>query len=344
MTTSPHNADCPGAGQTGRLADLVARHAVHPSGRGSRRETIVKIAVIACLFAGFNLWQFRVLIRGWGDPNWSHGYIIPLFSLFLIWNKREDLAQARAKVFIPALPMMLLALLAQVIAVSLINNFWLCQLCMVAMLFFLVLYLVGTDVIRIIWVPILYLALAMPITGSVYVKMSVPLQKIAARGSAVILRAFGVAVDLAHSTLSFNSASGELREVTVAEACSGMNSLMAYVALGVAWAYLEYRPVWQRVVLVISTIPVAVFCNVVRVAITCTAYYQDHPEWGQEFMHTFTGMLMLVPALALFLLLSWTLKRLFVEVEHDTDGRGEDRPGPAGPTAERDEVAKEAQP
>ena len=319
------------------MGDLVVRRAVRPDDWGSRRETIVKIAVLGCLFAGLNLWQFRVLIRGWGDPDWSHGYIIPLFSLFLIWNRREDLAQARTRVCILALPMMILALVAQVISFYIISNYWLCQLSMVAMLFFLVLYLAGPDVIRIIWLPIVYLALAMPIPGSLYVRAALPLQHIAAQGSAIIFRAFGVAVAVTQSHLSFTSVSGLPQEVTVAEACSGMNSLMAYVALGVAWAYLEYRPVWQRVVLVIATMPVAVFCNVVRVAITCTAYYKDHPEWGQEFMHTFTGMLMLIPALGLFLLLSWTLKRLFVEVD-ETDDQGDERP------VAKDQGATEAQP
>ena len=332
MTESPDQVDPPASGQAGRLADLVARPAGRLPDQGMRRETIAKIAVLACLFAGLNIWQFRALLRGWGDPDWSHGYIIPLFSLFLIWNRREDLAAARPRVFIPGLILMILALLGQVVSFYLVSNYWLCQLSMVAMLFFLVLYLAGPNVIRVMWLPILYLALAMPIPGSLYTRVSVPLQEIAAWGSAIILRAFGVAVDLVHSHLNITSISGQPRGVTVAEACSGMRSLMAYVALGVAWAYLEDRPVWQRIVLVLSIIPVAVFCNIMRVAITCTAYYRDRPEWGQDFMHTFTGMLMLIPALLLFLLLSWTLKRLFVEEEDDESDDAPDREG--GPPAE----------
>ena len=325
MTRSPDQVDPPLAGQTGRLADLVARPVVRLAGQGSRRETITKIAVLGGLFAAFNFWQFQVLLRGWGDPDWSHGYIIPLFSLFLIWNRREDLAAASPRAFILALPLMILALLAQAISLFLIGNYWLCQLSMVAMLFFLVLYLTGPNVIHILWLPILYLALAMPIPGSLYTKVSLPLQKVAARGSAIILGLFRVSVDVRHSHLSIRSVSGQMRELTVAEACSGMRSLMAYVALGVAWAYLEDRPIWQRVVLVVSIIPVAVFCNVIRVAITSSAYYYDRPEWGQEFMHTFTGMLMLIPALLLFLLLSWVLNRVFIDEPDDPQGESESR-------------------
>jgi exosortase len=92
-----------------------------------------------------------------------------------------------------------------------------------------------------------------------------------------------------------------------------MRSLMAYVALGVAWAYLEYRPLWHRVILVAATVPIAVFINVVRVTITCTMYVVDRPELGEDFMHSVVGMMMLVPAMLLFWLLNWLLSSLFVE-------------------------------
>ena len=318
MTETPDQID-PMAPATGRLADMVAEPLVGSDGGTARRERIVKIAVIAGLFIVLNFWQFRVLLRLWSDPDWSHGFIMPLFSLFLIWHRRQDIAAVRVRPFVLALPLMLVALLAQVISFYLIGNYWLCQLCMIATLFFLVLYLTGLNIVRIVWLPIIYLALAMPIPGSLYTKVSLPLQKIAAQGSAVILRLFGVTVDVSHSHMSIWSVSGRWQELTVAEACSGMRSLMAYVALGVAWAYLEDRPVWQRVILVLAIIPVAVLCNVIRVAVTCTAYYQDKPEWGQDFMHTFTGMLMLIPALLMFALLGWALKRLFVDEDDFVD-------------------------
>jgi len=400
MTGTPNRVD-PASGPTGRLADMVSSPSARSGEGTSHRETIIKIAVIAGLFAALNLWQFRVLLRLWGDPDWSHGYIIPLFSLFLIWNRRDELADAIARPFDRPTPLQeivavlvaalavtlcvvlnlymlhvfrglwglgsrvlstlgglgvlvadgwlisrylkyfppmriaragfMLALLAQVISFYLISNYWLCQLSMVAMLFFLVLYLAGPNVIRVLWLPILYLSLAMPVPGSLYSRVSLPLQNIAAKGSTGILTMFGIKVNVTASHLRIWSEIGNRwHGVTVAEACSGMRSLLAYVALGVAWAYLEDRPVWQRVVLVLSIIPVAVFCNVIRVAITCMAYWQDRPEMGRDFMHTATGMLMLIPALALFVFLGWILKRLFVEEEKPAH---DDRSGQQGSLA-----------
>jgi len=332
MTETPNKVDpAPGSGRSS-LADLVDPPSALTGEGTSHRGTIIKIAVIAGLFVALNFWQFRVLLIRWREPDWSHGYIIPLFSAFLIWNTRDALLRAKPRVCLWALPMMLLAFLGQVLAFyhpSLRNN-WICQICMVGMLFFLVLYLAGPSVIRVVWLPILYLVLAMPVPGGLYTSMSLPLQNIAAKGSTGILAMLGVQVNATQSNLSITSVSGVLHGVTVAEACSGMRSLLAYVALGVAWAYLEDRPVWQRVTLVLIIIPVAVFCNVVRVAITCMAYYYDEPVLGQDFMHTATGMLMLIPALLLFMLASWLLKKLVIEEDDSPDATQTASAGGAG--------------
>jgi exosortase len=335
MIQTPDQADNAPTVGSGRLADMVAA----PEGPGLNRKTAGRVAFrIALLVGAFSLlnhWQFRTLYARWlNDPNWSHGFIIPLFSLYLLYGRRDELLRIRPRVCLWGLPLMILALVAQILSYYPISNSWLCQLSMVAVLFFLVLYLGGPSAIRLAWLPILYLTLAMPLPGYIYTRISVPLQEFAAQGSALILSLAGVDIEVTASHLDVVSASGKVHPLTVAEACSGMRSLMAYVALGVAWAYLEERPVWQRMVLVLSIIPVAVVCNILRVSITCTAYVMDRPELGQKFMHTFTGILMLGPALLLFLLLSWLLNRLFIEEEEESDAGPGDPPEAGKPVKE----------
>ena len=97
---------------------------------------------------------------------------------------------------------------------------------------------------------------------------------------------------------------------------------MAFMALGVAWAYLEYRPVWQRVVLVASAVPIVLLCNVLRVATTCLMYVLDQPELGKDFMHEFVGLLMLIPAAGMLWVLSRLLKAFFVEETDEAEADG----------------------
>jgi len=99
----------------------------------------------------------------------------------------------------------------------------------------------------------------------------------------------------------------------VAEACSGMRLLMAFLALGVAMAYLHYRPIWQRIILLASTIPIAIFCNTIRVTITGFIYVLIHPRYTQGIYHDILGIGMLPLAFALYGFLAWFMSSLFIE-------------------------------
>jgi exosortase len=101
--------------------------------------------------------------------------------------------------------------------------------------------------------------------------------------------------------------------LNVAEACSGMRLLMAFLALGVAMAYLHYRPVWQRLVLLASTVPIAIFCNIVRVTVTGFIYILIDPKYAQGIYHNILGLAMLPLAFGLYGVLAWFMSNLFVE-------------------------------
>ncbi len=101
--------------------------------------------------------------------------------------------------------------------------------------------------------------------------------------------------------------------LNVAEACSGMRLLMAFLALGVAMAYLHYRPIWQRLILLAVTIPIAIFCNIIRVTITGFIYVLGNPEYAQGIWHDFLGMAMLPLAFLLYGFIAWFMENIFTE-------------------------------
>jgi exosortase len=119
--------------------------------------------------------------------------------------------------------------------------------------------------------------------------------------------ASGVVIDVIYKGVPLEPA------LNVAEACSGMRLLMAFLALGVAMAYLHYRPVWQRIVLLASTIPIAIFCNIVRVTVTGFIYILIHPRYAQGIYHDILGLFMLPLAFGLYGALAWFMSNLFVE-------------------------------
>ncbi len=314
MTDSPSPSRSQVASSS--LASLVAAPEAPGFTQSFPPVTLAKVGVLALIFVVMNWWQFQQLsTKMINDSNWTHGFAIPLFSLWLLYSRREELLSARRRVCLWGLPIILLALVGILAGRAL--TFYLSQVSMIWLLFGLVLYLGGPKLIRVTWLPILFLLLGIPIPDGAYNFVALRLQNFAASVSSGLLEVFGVAVHVTNSKIEVQSISGQWHELVVAEACSGVRSLMAFVALGVAMAWLTDRPWWQRGVMVLSTVPVAILCNVLRVTVTSTMFVIDKPELGQKIMHSFIGIVMLIPALLLFLALGKLLDAFLVDNEDE---------------------------
>ena len=299
---------------------------------GFSRATWIKIGLLAALFAWANFWQFKNLVVAWKDPNWSHGFLIPLFSLYLLYVRRHELFTTPMKVNLFGLPILLLGIAGTVYGLFL--TIWVARLSMLLVLIGLVLFLAGWRMLVVTLVPILYLALAIPIPGILYERIAVPLQGLAASSSEVLLSAIGVQIEVTALHMRVVSLSGTPHDLMVAEACSGVRSMMAFVALSVAIAYIEPRPAWQRVVLILAGIPITIACNILRVSLTAGMFVIDKPQLGQDIMHEFMGMALLIPALLLLLLLNKLLWSFYVrEEDEDDDSPSEAEPPPTASTA-----------
>lgn len=184
---------------------------------------------------------------------------------------------------------------------------------MVVALFGLVLALCGWDVMKIAWFPIAFLICALPWPGLVYSWVAGPLQVIAARVAVEVLQTTGVESYVTGTKIFMLGESGAWRTLNVAEACAGLRSLMTFITFGAAIAFLSARPLWQKLIITFSAVPIAIFCNTMRVAGQgLLDYYVSH-ELSQNFAHQFVGLVMLVPAFFLLLLVGWILDRLFIE-------------------------------
>ena len=315
------------------LADLVLEAPAQSSlAQAFGPEVWVKIGVVAALLVVLHFDQLDNLVRALQhNPNWMHGFLMPVFSLYLLYSRRHELLNTPRKTCFWGLPILLLSLLLQPLSVYPLRNDFFYQLNMIVMTLGIALFLGGTRIFRLTWLPIAFLAFSMPIPERLYQMMAYPLQELAARGSFLLLRLFGAQIENSASHLSVMSISGIDYPLEVAEACSGMRSLMAFVALGVAMAYLEERPVWQRVVLMLCAVPIAIGCNVLRVTITAIAYLVDKKEFGEKFMHEMTGILMLIPAFAMLWLVGKILEKIFVE-EEEPSPSAEAAPAKAPPS------------
>jgi exosortase len=153
-----------------------------------------------------------------------------------------------------------------------------------------------------------YLAFMVPLPQALYDRFAGPLQKFASAVSAGVLESLFHIPVIRHGNV-IELAGNQLQ---VAEACSGMRSIMGLLALGVAFAYFWERDRWERVLLVVSTIPIAMFANICRVTGTGLLYDAGYARFAQGFYHGFTGWSVFLFAMALFLLEAWLLSKIFV--------------------------------
>lgn len=200
------------------------------------------------------------------------------------------------------------------------QNDYIKDLGMVISLFGLVLALCGWEVMKIAWFPIVFLICALPWPGLVYSWVAGPLQEIAARVAVEVLQVTGVDARVMGTKIFMIGEGDQPRTLNVAEACAGLKSLMTFVTIGAAMAFLSSRPMWQKLFITFSAVPIAIFCNTMRVAGQGLLDRYWSQEWSQGFAHQFAGMIMLIPAFFLLLLVQWILDQLFIEEVDDQKG------------------------
>jgi len=294
------------------------------------------VAAVA-VAAGFICMFWEILRRSAmfsSDPDWSHIIIVPLISAYYVFQHKERLAAAPKRLCWPALPVLVGAIYLYLWWIYPGRNDMFRGYSAVLGLGALVWFVLGSRAMRVLWFPVLYLGFAVKISDAIWSRIAERLQDVAAKGATIVLEVYAaftnvtVANDGNNITLRFFRDGAWVEEgLNVAEACAGLRMLMAFVALGVALAFLFDRPWWQRVVMMAVTVPVAVLVNIGRVA-ALGVIYTYNKEYAQGDFHVFVGLLMLIPAAGIFLLLGWIMDKIIIR---DEDGGGGPPPVQAKP-------------
>lgn len=299
----------------------------------------VKIAVVAMLIWWIYKEEIHAIVRQWADPNWSHGLLIPLFSFYFLHQNKNQILSIKnyQPSWVMGLGAVLFLLVLYPVDIAMLKFMYGKPLIMIATIGAVVLFLGGWRLLQYTWLPVAYLFFAVPLPQQIYFQITNPMRKVAASAATAILNLVpqldatvqGSTIDVLYRGVRLEPG------LDVADACSGIRLLMAFVALGVAMAYLHWRPIWQRLILLASTFPIAILCNIIRVTITGLIYVLWDPKYAQGLYHDMLGMLMLPLAFCLYGGLAWLMSNLFVE---ETEEQKEDiivRKIPAAMTEEK---------
>lgn len=291
----------------------------------ARQAVIAGVVALTLFSTVFWDWLSKQVRYSLSHPSdWGHTLLIPFIGGWFVWMKRDALLRTEVRPAWSGLALVILGL-AGYAACSLgpaaLQHHNIRGVAVGMSLFGMVLLVTGWGWMRWLWFPLAYVVVFGQYVSERFISVvTYRLQDISAKGAYLLLSLFGMDVDLTGNVLTVFD-SGKPHLLNVAEACSGMRMLVAFLALGVAMAYVSLPTLWQRVALVVMGVPVAVFVNVLRVA-TLGVLTLINPEFAAGEFHHFIGLLWLVPAFLLYLLVLWVLSNLIVTESQEVGHAG----------------------
>jgi exosortase len=229
------------------------------------------------------------LVIDWStDDNYSHGFLVPLVAGYFLWRRREEWKKVVFS-YMPVGWIMVLFALGLFVVGTAGAEYFTARCSLVFLLFGLAWTFGGKAVLRLAWFPIAYLLFMIPIPYVIYYSATFPMQLLASKVAGKALAIIGVPHLQQGNIIHLPAYSLE-----VAEACSGLRSLVSLLALGAAYARFTQPNLSWQIVLFLLTIPIALAANVFRVWATAVGAYAISPKVAEDFLHEFSGIVVFV--------------------------------------------------
>jgi exosortase D (VPLPA-CTERM-specific) len=270
--------------------------------RGAR-DPRIQAAFFLPLFIAAYWVPLRSMVHTWmSSADYSYGFMIPLISAYLFWEKRSCLRTVRIASSWKTLPF-----LAVVVALSLYGILGssgnIAMPAIPLLLIFFPAFIFGIEAVGKMLLPLGFLVFMVPVPAAIERSLGVFLKSVSTQLGAAVIRLCNIPVYVSGNIIDLGAA-----RLQVVDACSGMRFLFPLLALGVLYAYFFERVKWKRIFCVIATLPIAVLCNGLRIGITgiLTSYYGK--EAAEGFFHDFEGWAMFVVAFICLYLLGRLLR------------------------------------
>ncbi|MBA4366813.1 MAG: exosortase [Desulfobacterium sp.] len=243
-------------------------------------------------FAGFlflyNNVIYKMVLDWVSNDNFSHGFLIPIISGYLIWRRKDRLTQASISPSDTGLILLIFSLIFYFIANIGVEQFTM-RFSMIMVILSLTVFLAGWECSRILFLPIVYLVFMIPFPSIIWNKIAFPLKLFATQMAVSVIQFFDIPVfgegniiHLANTTLE------------VVDACSGLRSLTSLLALSSALALLTEHSGTKKFFIFLSAIPIAIFLNIIRLTITAILARHYGPDIAQGFLHEASGILIFI--------------------------------------------------
>lgn len=269
------------------------------------RRQIVPISVFLAAFALLYASAIQGMVLDWyHDENYSHGFLIPLVSGYLVWQRLDELREVEFRPTFLGLVVALLGIALFLFGMLAGESFTM-RFSMLVVLAGAILYGYGAGLMKALAFPFAYLVYMIPLPYILYDAIAFPLKLMVSKYSVAFLKLIGIPVMREGNVINLVSTTLE-----VADACSGIRSIVSLLALATALAYFSQRGWVKRTILIFSALPIAIFANGVRVIGTGILANRYGAAAAQGFFHEFAGLVIFGVAMALLLLTSYILGKI----------------------------------
>ncbi len=263
------------------------------------------------------------------SEEYGYGYMIPVITLFLIWQRKDKLEAMPftgswwgAGLLLVGVLIILIGQLSTIYTVS--------QYGFVIALIGAAYALMGWAAFKIIAVPLLLLFLMVPLPGFVFNNLSSQLQLISSQIGVAVIRLFDISVYLEGNVIDLG-----VYKLQVVEACSGLRYLFPLIALAIIASYFYQAAIWKKVVVILSSVPLTVFMNSFRIGVIGVLVEYYGIEQAEGFLHDFEGWIVFMACVVLLILEMWILSRFGKDRRPFREVFGMDFPEPTPDEAPR---------
>lgn len=245
--------------------------------------------------------------RHWDDPKYSHGYLVPLFTAVLVWMRREPWGTVTSSARWAGVGMIAFGLVCRLVLTrlsSVVPEMYTLLPCVMGAF----LIVGGWPTLRWAGPAVLFLFFMFPLPSVIDYSLLSYLQKVATTVSTYLLQTMGIACYSEGKRIVI----GEL-QMGVVEACSGLRMLTIFVALAVAITLVTDRPMWERIVIVASAVPIALLVNIIRITITGVLHLTVGTEVADKVFHDLAGWVMMPMALGFLYVEFQILSNLIID-------------------------------
>jgi exosortase D (VPLPA-CTERM-specific) len=227
---------------------------------------------------------------------YGYGYLIPVITLFLIWQRKNQLAEIE---FRPSWVGLLLVVLGGILFFlgEVATTFTLSQYGLVVTVLGVALALLGWEAFRIVAIPLAVLFFMVPLPPFIYNTLSTKLQLISSGLGVEVIRLFGISVYLEGNVIDLGT-----YKLQVVEACSGLRYLFPLASLSFVAAYIYHGALWKKAIIFLSSIPITVLMNSFRIGVIGVLVEYGGPGQAEGFLHDFEGWFVFMACIAILVL------------------------------------------